>query len=323
MVSASRVLSKVSLGRVVSHVRGVESRVISVLARVIRANPGMSDGHILNHSDVINVIVESLHEAHQGVISELRALHTAAGLVGLQMARSEFDESGYSFPDFTFVPSDDYLSSILSDIDTMFTEALIDIRQSLSDAFLDIDSTGTLPVDRLRVIDGRIAVNLAVRRLSARAQASTVVLETRSRSEAQLAAYRSFEAQNPTLEVSKEWEATSAKPCPACAALHGARISIDAEFDSQATTLVSFNLPRVYINLLSPPRHVRCRCKLKLIIGYSEKSDTDFKEIFPNQQLHLTAEDVRAMSSSKYRTLLSFIKATFNRIRRWVRRNRR
>lgn len=323
MVLASRVLSKVSLGRIVSHVRGIESRVALVLARVIRDNPGMPDGYILNHSNVINAMAESLREAHDNVVSELKALHTAAGLVGLQMARGEFEESGYPFPDFAFASSGDYLTSILSDIDTMFDQASLDIRQSLADAFLDIDSTGTLPVDRLRIIDGRIAINLAVRRLSARAQASTVVLETRSRSEAQLAAYRAFEAQNPTLGVRKEWETTSAKPCPACAALNGTEIDLDEEFDPQATTLVSFSLPRVYINLLSPPRHVRCRCRLKLVIGYSEKSDSDFKEIFPNQQLHITAEEVRSMSSSKYRTLLSFIKAAFNRIRRWVRRNQR
>ncbi len=322
MVSSFRVLRKVSLERVIKHVRGIETQIIPVVSKVIRENPGFSSYQIVNQDDVVSTVNSSVLEARDKVKAELRTIHTAAGLLGIQIARKDFKDSGLEFPDFTFIPSDEHFNLVTNDVNVMFDEALDDISSSLLDSLDNIEDTNSISLPRLRVIDSRIAINIAVRRLSARVQASTVVVETRSRSEAQLQVYREFQLQNSSLRIKKEWEATSATPCPACAALHGTIIDLDEEFDPLATTSSSFSLPRVYMNLLTPPRHVRCRCRVKLVVDFDDLAQRVLTETPPIRNYFMSADDVRSMTNIKYRSLVSFVKAAFNRVRRLIRRRR-
>ncbi len=326
MVSAPRVVGQVAIRRVVKAVRGIEARLSPVLLQMIRDNPDYTSDLILNRPEVVTFLNSALQEAKANVLSELRATYIASGLLGSQVSQREFTQAGLEPPVFSWNENTPYFTSILHDINVMFEQTREDIRTSIAKAYdaVEPDQFG-LPVERVRAIDSRIAVNQAVRRLAARASASASVVSTRGRSEAKLESYLAFQAQNPGLTLKKKWRTTSVTPCPACTALDGTVIELHKEFDHHATTTLSFTLPRVYYDLLVPPRHPNCRCEIILIAEeiIEQEIEQELKEPLPSvDYVYTTADDVRAMPSKKYRTLVSFLKKVITKVKKFVRRLR-
>lgn len=322
MANASKALSDVVIGHVVKHVRSIERRFTPVLGQVIRAHPEYTSDQVLNNPLVVTYLSLSLHEARNSVIDELRTAYVSAGLLGTQISRRDFRVAGLEFPQFTWHGDSAYRDSVLRDINTMFLQARNDIRSSIAEAFNAVEPDQyRLPIERVRALDSRLAVHNAVRRLSARAQAAASVVVTRALAEAQLETYRTYQEQNPGQVLRKRWVALSAHPCPACRALHGVELDLDEEFDHTASTSQSFSLPKVYFNLLCPPRHPRCKCKLVLvsIAVIVEEIEEAVKTPLP-YYVYLDSEEVRTMPSSKYQSLVKFLKAVFTRVKRVVRR---
>jgi hypothetical protein len=63
----------------------------------------------------------------------------------------------------------------------------------------------------------------------------------------------------------KRWIVTSNDPCGMCEALDGTMVGVNGEFDHNATTSEK-DYRRVWRNLLGPPRHPNCRCRLELVV---------------------------------------------------------
>jgi hypothetical protein len=109
-------------------------------------------------------------------------------------------------------------------------------------------------------------VAASARQLAVRLRAAGSVAVHRGFSDAQQALYTEAMQNTPGLKVIKRWRVTSADPCPACQALDGTEVALDQSFDASATTDENRPGPAVYRDLLVPPRHPNCRCRVDYLI---------------------------------------------------------
>lgn len=112
--------------------------------------------------------------------------------------------------------------------------------------------------------------------ISKRSQAGIAAATHRGYSEGQLAQAAAQAGPAGLSGVKKVWVANFAQdpergPCLTCIALHGQVRELHEQFDS-AATFGTKALP-VYRDLLGPPRHSRCRCKIVLISGADTEQD--------------------------------------------------
>lgn len=129
--------------------------------------------------------------------------------------------------------------------------------------------------------------------ISKRSQAGIAAATHRGYSEGQLAQAQQQAAGQGTGAVRKVWVANFAQdpergPCLTCIALHGQVRELHEQFDS-AATFGTKALP-VYRDLLGPPRHPSCRCRLQIIGGSGEDTEQKVSEVTDGMQEYSAAQ---------------------------------
>jgi len=131
----------------------------------------------------------------------------------------------------------------------------------------------------------------------------------RARLALQSAAQRGFtDAQDMVYTVhgveSKMWQADfdNHVPCPTCQALHGTIVSTGGLFPGDRT--YADRAPAVFGDLAGPPRHPNCRCIL-VPVPAGESPVLEVPDV--PAPTSMTAADVRSMSQSKFRAMVSVL----------------
>lgn len=243
--------------QIAAQLSNINTRFGAFLGAVVaKTDPHTSATEILSRYDVHEVLTTTLDSAQAEVEDRTRAAYEAAVALALIALAAEFQPLGHDVPS-TLVPPVDYIDALLASVRTAFHAALLDIHNSIRAAY---DGVTGDRATAARVLTTNAALKRAIRRLGVRVTAAGVVAVHRGFTETQLAAYRDYEKINPYVVIEKRWETTAIDPCPTCQALDGTTLALDAEFDRGDT------LP-VYRNLLGPPRHPNCRCRLALVVG--------------------------------------------------------
>lgn len=263
-----------------------------ILAAALAAAGTVSVIELLSRPDIHRAITAALDAAASYVAATVRAGYRA----GVRAAkRGEPDET--------------WINAVLDDVQAAFAAVRLDLDDSLRAAH-----TRTADADRdTQIAAVRDAVDRTMRRLGVRVNAAGAAAVHRGYSDGQLAEHADAEDY---IALVKRWEVRSANPCPACRALHGTVLPLDAEFDPLASDDPGFIPPRTYRDLTVPPRHPNCRCRI--VIELSPASG-DLRQTLDDTRLtsatYLDADAIRRMPAAQYEALIAFLGAALQRIR--------
>lgn len=114
------------------------------------------------------------------------------------------------------------------------------------------------------------------------------------------------------MDVRKFWVANfeNNTPCPACVRLHGTSVGLHESFRSQTGE------PGVYRDLVGPPRHPRCRCKLVMLVVTLENAfETPDFEAPQETPSMMSTEDVKKLPKGIFQSVLASLKAILKFLR--------
>lgn len=205
-----------------------------------------------------SALTSNLDRANQQVTDAIRAGYQAAANVALAKLQAELGEHA---PD-TMPELGDNLDRLLQDVDTLFGHGQTDLANSIAAAFDGVGGDNPGPA-RLVAINQAVINSKA--RTAQRAQASASVAVQAAASDVEQAVFNHFQNEAGIPGLMKRWIVTSSNPCGMCEALDGTMVGVNGEFDHNATTNEK-DYRRVWRNLLGPPRHPNCRCRLELVV---------------------------------------------------------
>jgi hypothetical protein len=289
------------------------------LGSVIREQAPLTGTELVSRHDVHNTLTTILNGAQARIETTVRAGYKAGGSAARKSAAE--DLPGHSLPP---PPEDDpYLTGLISALTIAFAAALLDILDSVRDAYDSVVGIAAAVV-AARVLATHRTLDRAVRRLGVRARSTATVAVHRGYTNSQTAAYASYQQAHPALPIRKQWTVTSTNPCPTCRALHGVTIGIDEQFDGQAGATTTYRPPRVWRDLAGPPRHPHCRCRLVYIpTAAAARVLTRLRTPPPvGTPTRISAADVRTMPRQKFAVLVAFFRTAANRIRALLNRRR-
>ena len=290
------------------------------LGSVIKANPALTGLELMSRPDVHKALLTALGGTQSTVESTIRAGYAAARSVARASASRELAAQDYQVP--TEIPDRDaYLVAVLAAVALAFSAASDDIQTSVRTAY--DGATGTLAT-AARILIVRQALHRAVRRLGVRVNASAVVALHRGHTDAMLAIYDAYRAAHPSQTLYKTWQTGSADPCPACRALNGQSVPVDAEFDRTLTADPTRPPPPVHRDLLGPPRHPNCRCRITIHASTASAAVRTHTTAAAPQRLpaSMSAADVRRLPIARFTALTAFFTAAARRIRTLLRKAR-
>jgi len=251
------------------------------------------------------------------------------GLTGAQsLAEDSLDEVWP--PD-----SSAYRAGLAEDIDKAYATAAVSLRQAAIEAFNSVgpawfvpgvDAPGSDPsaeaaIRRAEEVE-RVTASAAWQ-LGSRNEMTVAVAEIRYRGEEVLA-----RAEAGDGHWLKKWVCRKGpdgrqdeKVCAWCRELDAMpAIPVWQEFPSGSSASGRCP-PRVYRNLRSPPRHIRCRCHLILV-----RAEDGFSVpvlVSPaDQTLFISAQDVRNMPAGRYHAHRAFHRAALFELGKVIARNR-
>jgi hypothetical protein len=236
-------------------VRSVNTQLGDYLATAVDDNPPLTATELLSRSEVHQNITSTLSTAQTTVAARVSTGHGAAVALAVLLVAAALRQDPTQPRDLG-----GYLPAVLGDITAAFGATLLGIHDGIRLGYDGI--TGGPRARRARRIAARAAVGKATGRLGVRVRAAGSVAVHRGFSDAQATLYAEVAATHPGMVITKRWQVTSANPCPACAALDGTVLPLEAVFDAAATTDPNTSPPGVYRDLLVPPRHPNCRCRL-------------------------------------------------------------
>lgn len=144
-----------------------------------------------------------------------------------------------------------------------------------------------------------------------RIQHSAGVASQRGYTDQIIASYT--ELEDFGLDVRKYWVANFVNntPCPACTRLHGTSVGLHETFRAESGE------PGVYRDLIGPPRHPRCQCRLQMFVVTLENAfeKPNFETPQDSPQMMSTG-DVKRMSKGIFASVLAALKAVLKFLRR-------
>ncbi len=294
-----------------SRVRGITAGRLATagaaIAAYLTAQKITSDiTEVLSRVQVHAALLKILDLLRQAVITAITAGYQASAKLAHNSLTIELDLHGYKVPEG--VPAlSGYLDAVLADVRSAIDNSLLDLHDTLR-AATDGADTNT----RTTLITP--AVQRVMRRLGVSLNSAAAVAAHRGHTDATVAILRTYAEANPGLRINKTWVTGSANPCPSCAALNGTTVAHDAEFDRNATTAEK-PIP-VYRDLLGPPRHPNCRCKLRYTTSAATAAYRRTAATTPPvDTTTLAAADIRRMPSATYRKLVRYLVAALRRLK--------
>lgn len=212
---------------------------------------------LLSLARLHTAITSNLDQARQQIRDAITAGYHAAANTALTNLQTELGEHA---PD-VLPELGDNLDRLLQDVDTLIGHGQSDLANTIADAFDGIHGDNPTPA---RLVALGQAVKNSQARTSQRAQANAAVAVQAGASDAEQAVFNHFQNEAGIAGLMKRWVTTSNDPCGMCEALNGTKVGVNAEFDHNATTNDK-DYRRVWRNLLGPPRHPNCRCRLELV----------------------------------------------------------
>lgn len=253
------------IGQLNSQVTTATNTINVAVANAIRDNPDTATGHELVsrndvHTALTGALAASQEQSADTTSSGYKAATALALLAMWLLMRQHSDEqSKPAMPELGGM-----LAGILGDIVRAYGIALIGIQNRVRASYDTVSGAKATPA---RILVARAAVDKEMRLLANRLRAAGTVAVHQGYSDAQEALAAAYGLNHPQLSITKTWRTTSVVPCPSCKALNGTTLPLGQEFDRTATSEAKFKPPAVYGNLLGPPRHPRCRCRLVLDVA--------------------------------------------------------
>lgn len=291
--------------------RSINTRIGVYLGGAINADPTASGAQVTSDTRVHAALVDALAQARASVEGSIRAGYRAAVRAGLGAAAAEAGELGFDASDVETGAGT--LEAILRDVGAAFAAARLDIVDSARVAIDGVDGPDQAAA---RVLVAAAAVDRATRRLGVRVKAAAAVAVHQGYTDGQAAVHDALAAAQPYLTLTKRWEVRSANPCPACAALHGTSVALDADFDATATVDATWTPPRPWRGTLGgPPRHPNCRCRIVLDLSpASGQLRAEIGTPGPARAGTLSAADIRRMDKARYTALTGYLDAALTRL---------
>lgn len=143
----------------------------------------------------------------------------------------------------------------------------------------------------------------ALRRAVYRIQLSAGVAAQRGYTDQTIAAYT--ELEDFGYDLRKVWVANFVdnSPCPSCVGLHGTSVGLHEYFRDETG-------PSIYRDLMGPPRHPNCRCKLVILVRTLENA-FDSLDIAkpPAEEQMMSSNAVKLMPKSIFNSVLAVLKS--------------
>ncbi len=240
---------------------------LDYLGPIIENNPGKTFAQIAARPDVQLALVQALNEASETVRDTVIGGWVVGQELGIAHILLELEALGLDLPDLGIGVANSYLSTLLDGLDTATVGAMGRILAAAQEGFdipdLDIKDAATLNVRkrlaRQRLRETATHARFEAGKLSTSASRAASVAVNRGYAEKQREAYAAASVVSGVV-IRKVWVTNfSPTTCGACAALHGTVVEIVEVFDGLRT----FDRPLgVYQDLLTPPRHPHCRCRI-------------------------------------------------------------
>lgn len=144
-----------------------------------------------------------------------------------------------------------------------------------------------------------------------RIEHSAGVAAHRGHTDQTISAYKELEEFG--FQVSKYWVANFVDnvPCPSCTRLHGTSVPLGASFQAETGE------PGVYMDLIGPPRHPRCKCRLFVFIASLENAFEKPNFVVPQDSPTLiSTTDIQKLSSKVFASVKSTLSAILMFLRR-------
>jgi len=238
-------------------------------------------------------------------------------------------------------PGSPVLEQLLADISDAYVLAASRMRTAIRDAHASVPSAG--PERAAAVAE---AIRAQADRLVASGRAALSVASSGSRTASVLE--EGLRRQQAGEHLGKMW-VSLLKPttCRWCRALHGTVVPLGAEFDHgephetphhklrhvrtpagerhfhrQIGAPIIFSYPpKVWGQLLGPPRHPGCECRIELVPLGAGTGPVQALPLAPeHEHPFVRASDIAALPDAQYHSLLSFITAAVHELRLVLRR---
>lgn len=243
--------------RIARVLAALANRSTAAVAAAMRANPNLTGPELVSHAAVHKALTEALERARAATAAAVTAGHSASGKLGTVAARAALRGLGHGVPGGLGV-DEALLAGIDADLTRAFGGALLDLQRVITDAVDGVaGKTGAVPARTMTV---HAAIRRAVRRLAVHTSGAASAAVQHGFEDTKATAWSDYAGLNPYVRAVKTWQVRGDNPCPACLALHGTTIAIDAQFDRSAGA--AERVVAVYRHLSTPPRHPNCRCRL-------------------------------------------------------------
>jgi len=184
-----------------------------------------------------------------------------------------------------------------------------DLPDWQSHEVFNTDYLQALLVDVRKNVRDYKAGNLSRDSAVLRIQHSAGVAAQRGYTDQTIASYT--ELQDFGFELRKYWVANFVNndPCPACRSLHGSWVGLHEDFKAETST-------GIYRDLIGPPRHPRCQCRLYVFIVSLENAfeHPNFENPQDSPQM-MSVADVQKMPESLFKSIRNSLRAVLRFLR--------
>lgn len=149
------------------------------------------------------------------------------------------------------------------------------------------------------------------RRLISRIQHSAGVAAQRGYTDSIISSYSELEDKG--YDLTKVWLANFVNnvPCPVCTSLHGTTTGLHDNFP------IPTKSSAVYMDLLGPPRHPRCRCYIAVLIHALDNMNEPLDIDNPNEGITvLDTDQVKRMSLGTFTSMVLVLKNSIKAFRK-------
>ncbi len=293
------------------------------LSATIGSGGALTGTELLSRPDLHTALTTALGGTQAAVTTVVRAGYRAAGNLARVSTVADLKALGFTPPAEAGDGADTpYLALVLSGLTVAFVTAALDIQDAVRAAFDGVTGTAAA-VTAARILAAHEALDRAVRRLGVRISTAAAASVHRGYSDVQQALHSSVRDAHPYVRITKRWQVLSAKPCGFCAALDGEIVDLDEEFDRTAGPPDTPPLP-VFQDLLGPPRHPNCRCRLAYEVAEAAAEVRAQVRTRPpvGTQRRLSAAAVRRMPGGQFAAITAFFGAAATKLRVLLRRAR-